>query len=156
MFQSYAITLCRVFITQQKISTSLSVKSYLCDYVLFYTACATGSLFGFMCLRVCRVCVFLLYFVFLMLFKQLPSLKFHNKVFATNWSQILVFFEDLIKYILSLKNCNTIWNKKKGNKNYKKKNKKKRRKNKTHKVSLCNVHVMSKCFLLFLSGLRRG
>ena len=37
MFKSYAITLCRVFITQQKISRPLSAKRYLCDI------CATFS-----------------------------------------------------------------------------------------------------------------
>ena len=36
-----------------------------------------------------------------------------NKIFDTNWSQIWVFFQDLIKYILSLKNCNTICKKRK-------------------------------------------
>ena len=51
--------------------------------------------------------------VFLMLFCELPYLKFHN------WSQIWVFSEDLMKYMLSLKNCNTIC--KKWHKNYKRK-----------------------------------
>ena len=96
MFKSYAVTLYRVFITQQKISRPLSAKRYLSDI------CATFS--GFVqetadfvtfteeilnvvsvcvCVCVC-VCVFLLYFVFLMLFNQLPYLKFHDKIFTTN------------------------------------------------------------------------
>ena len=131
MFKSYAITLCRVFITQQKISTSLRAKRYLCGICVIL-----NSLFNWLvqlvqfcvfvcvwhvCVCVC-VCVFLLYFLFLLLFNQLPYLKFHNKVFTKNWSQIWVFLEDLIKYILSWRNCNTI-RKKKGNKNYKKKKK---------------------------------
>ena len=56
------------------------------------------AVFSVLCIRVCGVyacmhvcvcvCVFLLYLVFLMLLRQLPYLKFHNKIFATNWSQI--------------------------------------------------------------------
>ena len=76
------------------------------------------GVFSALCLCACGACV-CVSIAFLMLFRQLPYLKFHNKIFATNWSQIWVFFEDLIKYILSLENCNTIC--KKGNKNYKKK-----------------------------------
>ena len=63
------------------------------------------------------VCVFVS-IVFSMIFRQLPYLKFHNKIFATNWSQIWMFSVDLVKYILSLKNCNTTC--KKWNKDYKK------------------------------------
>ena len=77
---------------------------YVCVYVCMYVCMHA-------CMHVC-VCVFLLYFVFLVLFNQLPYLKFHNKIFTTNWSQIWAFFEDLLKYILSFKNCNTIWKKK--------------------------------------------
>ena len=65
-----------------------------------------------MCVRACvRVCV-CVSIVFLMLSRQLPYLQFHHKIFATNRSQIRVFSEDLIKYIMSLKNCNTICKKK--------------------------------------------
>ena len=127
MFKSYTITLCRVFITQQKISTPLSAKRYLCYICGFLNSLCNWESFRFcvfacvwcgVCVCVC-VCLLLLYSVFLMLFRQFPYLKFHNKIFATNWSQIWMFFEVLIKYILSLKNCNTIC--KKENKNYKKK-----------------------------------
>ena len=128
MFKSYAFTLCGVFITQQKASTPLSAKRYLCDICAFLNSLCNWESFRFcvfacvwcgvhVCACVC-VCVFLLYFVILMLFRQLPYRKFHNKIFATNWSQIWLFFEDLIKYILSSNNCNTIC--KKGNKKYKK------------------------------------
>ena len=56
-----------------------------------------------------RVCVYVcVSIVFLMLSRQLPYLQFHHKIFATNRSQIRVFSQDLIKYIMSLKNCNTI------------------------------------------------
>ena len=146
MFKCYAITLCTVFITQQKISTPLSAKRYLCEICAFLNSlcyldsfwfcvfacvqcvcvcvcvCACGVyVCVYVCMYVCMhacmhacvcVCVFLLYFVFLVLFNQLPYLKFHNKIFTTNWSQIWAFFEDLLKYILSFKNCNTIWKKK--------------------------------------------
>ena len=44
-------------------------------------------------------------------FRQLPYLIFHTKIFATNWSQIMVFSDDLIKYISSLKKCNTNYKK---------------------------------------------
>ena len=66
----------------------------------------------FMCVCVC------VSIVFSMIFRQLPYLKFHTKIFATNWSQIWMFCEDLVKYILSLKNGNITC--KKWNKDYKK------------------------------------
>ena len=110
---SYAITLCRVFITQQKNQYTFKCKRYLCDIRAFLNSlCNWESFWFYVFARVwCVVCVsvFLLYFVFLMLFRQLPYLKFYNKIFATNWSQILVIFGDLIKCILSLKNCNKIF-----------------------------------------------
>ena len=130
MFKSYAITICRVFITQQKIGTPLSAKRCLCDICAFLNSlcyldsfwfcvfacmqcvhCVCVCVCVFVCVCVC-VCVFLLYFVFLMLFNQFPYQKFHNKISTTNWSQIWAFFEDLLKYVLSFINCNTIWKKK--------------------------------------------
>ena len=93
----------------------LGVFLVLCVYVR--VVCVSVCVCVCACVSVCVcVCVSIEY---LMLFRQLPYLKFHNKIFATNWSQIWVFSEDLIKYILSLKNCNTV--RKKRNKNYKKK-----------------------------------
>ena len=129
MFKSFVITLCRVFITQQKIRTPLSAKRYSCVICAFLNSLCNWDSFRLcvfmravcvcvcvcLCVCVCVVCV-CVSVVFLMLFRQLPYLKFCNKIFAANWSQIRVFSEDLITYILSLKNCNT----KKGNKNYKK------------------------------------
>ena len=107
MLKSFAITLCRVFITQQKISTPLSAKIYLCDiYVFLNSLCNWESFLLWVCACVrARVCVSI---VFLMLSRQLPYLKLHHKIFTTNCSQIRVLSEDLIKYIMSLKNCNTI------------------------------------------------
>ena len=88
------------------------------------------------CVCVC-VCVFLLYFVFLTLLNQPPYLTFHKKIFTTNWSQIWVLFEDLIKYILSF---NTILTQflEKWNKNYKKK---------TNFVSKADRSIQSMCKL---------
>ena len=56
MFKSFAVTVCRVFITQQKIITPLNAETYLCDICVFLTAPATGSLFCFMGIYAC-VCV---------------------------------------------------------------------------------------------------
>ena len=90
---TFAITLCRAFITLQKISTPLSAKTFMC-HMHFFKQLVQLGVFSVLCVRaydVCMcvcvcvcVCVFLLYFVFLMLFRQLPYLKFHNKIFATN------------------------------------------------------------------------
>ena len=109
MFKSFAITLCKVFITQL-----LPFKVRACGVVWCGVVCVCVCVCVWLWVSVC-VCVSIEY---LMLFRQLPYLKFHNKIFATNWSQIWVFSEDLIKCILSLKNCHTVC--KKGNKNYKK------------------------------------
>ena len=85
----------------------------VCVHVRSVCVCVCVYVCVHACMHACVcVCVFLLYFVFLVLFNQLPYLKFHNKIFTTNWSQIWAFFEDLLKYILSFKNCNTIWKKK--------------------------------------------
>ena len=120
MFKCYAITLCTVFITQQKISTPLSAKRYLCDICAFLNSMCNWDSFRF-CVLACVmcVCVFLLFFVFLILLNQPPYLKFHKKIFTTNWSQIWMLFQDLIKYVLSF---NTILTQflEKWNKNYKK------------------------------------
>ena len=69
------------------------------------------------CVCVC-VCVSVV-FCILILLNQAPYLKFHKKIFTTNWSQIWVLFQDLIKYVLSF---NTILTQflEKWNKNYKK------------------------------------
>ena len=81
--------------------------------------------FSAVCVSACGVCVCVcvcvcVYIVFLMLFRQPPCLKLYDKIFAINWSQIWVFSEDSIKYILSLKNCNRLC--KKWNGNFLKKN----------------------------------
>ena len=100
--------LCRVFITQQKISTPLSAKRYLCDIWAFLNSlCNWESFWLCVHVRACDVYV-CFYCIFHALILQLPYLKFHNKIFATNWSQIWMFSEDLIQYILSLKNGNPI------------------------------------------------
>ena len=52
MFKSFAIKLCRVFITQQKISTHLSVKKYLCDIFCFLNSLRNWESFRF-CVCVC-------------------------------------------------------------------------------------------------------
>ena len=118
MLKSFAIILCWVFITQQKISTPLSAKIYLGDiyalnslrnwesFLLWVCACVRACVRACVCVCVC------VSIVFLMLSRQLPYLQFHHKIFATNRSQIRVFSEDLIKYIMSFKNCNTICKKK--------------------------------------------
>ena len=109
LFLVLCVCMCAVCVCVCVCTCAVYVCVYVCMYVCMHA-----------CMHVC-VCVFLLYFVFLVLFNQLPYLKFHNKIFTTNWSKIWAFFEYLLKYILSFKNCNTIW-KKKG-KNYKKKKK---------------------------------
>ena len=59
MFKSFAITLCRVFITQQKISTPLSAKRYLCDICAFLNILCNWESFRIcVCVRVVFQCVF--------------------------------------------------------------------------------------------------
>ena len=109
----------------------------VCVRVVWYCVCVCVSVRECVCVCACvcvRVCV-CVSIEYLMLFRQLPYLKFHNKTFATNWSQIWVFSEDLIKYILSLKSCNTVC--KKGNKNYKKK---------SWEHGLCGISSSLACF----------
>ena len=122
MFKSY--TICRVFITQQKISTPFSAKRYLCVIRAFLSSLWNWESFRFRvsacvwCVCVCVSVVFCICDAFQTSpLSEIPQQN--NKIFATNSSQIWVFFEDLIKYIWSLKNCNTICKNRK--KNYKKK-----------------------------------
>ena len=56
MFKSYAITLRRVFITQQKISTPLSAKRYLCEICAFLNSLCYLDSFWF-CVFACVQCV---------------------------------------------------------------------------------------------------
>ena len=60
MLKRIAITLCRVFITQQKISTSLSAQTYLCDICVFFNSFFNWESFLLcvcMCVFVVCVCV---------------------------------------------------------------------------------------------------
>ena len=108
MFKSFAITLCRVYITQKKISKRCS-----CDICAFLNSLYNWESFWICVLSyVCCVCVFLLHF-----WCSSDNSPTWNSIFATNGSQIWAFSEDLITYLLSLKNCNTIC--KRRNKNYK-------------------------------------
>ena len=80
-----------------------------------FFSCSWGSFLPplSMCIYVCMcvcVCVCLcVSIVILMPFRQLVYRVFQTEIFATNWSQIWVFSEDLIKYISSLKSCNTTY-----------------------------------------------
>ena len=59
MFKSFTITLCRVFITQQKKSTPLSAKRYLCDICAFLNIlCNLESFRIGVCVRVVFECVY--------------------------------------------------------------------------------------------------
>ena len=94
-------------------------------FIWLNTFCRWKSFLFCMCMCECVcvcVCVYVcVSIVFLMIFRQLSCVKFHTKIFATNGSQIWVFTEVFMKYILSLENCNTTC--KKWNENYKKKKK---------------------------------
>ena len=62
MFKSICITLCRVFITQQKIIKLLIAQTYLCDIYAILIASAAESIFYFV--YVCA-CVFVcFYYIF--------------------------------------------------------------------------------------------
>ena len=56
MFKTYAITLCRVYITQEKIRTPLSAKRYLCDICAFLNSLCNWDSFQF-CMFACVWCV---------------------------------------------------------------------------------------------------
>lgn len=91
-------------------------------YLLIHMFCSKTTLRSFLlkvflmvCVCVC-VCISI---AILTPFRLFSYMIFHTKIFATNWSQICVFSENLIKYISSLKNCNTTY--KKRNKNFFKK-----------------------------------
>ena len=92
-------------------------KNICMTYVLFKIACATGSLFRCVCLRACGVCecVCVCFYCFLYFWCSADNSPIWNSItkyllqFETRYGW---FFEDLIKYRLSLKYCNTICKKK--------------------------------------------
>ena len=55
MFKRYAVTLFGVFITQQKTSTPLSLKRYLCDICAFLNSLCNLESFQF-CVFACAWC----------------------------------------------------------------------------------------------------
>ena len=57
MLKSFAAGLCRVFITQQNISTPLSAKRYLCDICAFLNSLCNWESFR-LCMCVCDVYVY--------------------------------------------------------------------------------------------------
>ena len=97
-------------------------KGFMC-HTCFFKQLVQLGVFSVLCVcvRVVCVCVSVVFCICDALqtspLSEIPQQN--NKTFATNSSQIWVFFEDLIKYIWSLKNCNTICKNRK--KNYKKK-----------------------------------
>ena len=86
-------------------------------HMCFFKQHVQLGFFSVLCVGMRDVCVCVS--VFLILLNQPPYLKFHKKIFTTNWSQIWMLFQDLIKYVLSF---NTILTQflEKWNKNYKK------------------------------------
>ena len=104
----------------QKMFKSIAI-SHTC--VFFNSSYNCVSCFVCVCVCVC-VCVGVLLCICISIailtpFRLFPYMIFHTKIFATNSSQICVFSENLIKYIPSLKNCDTTY--KKRNKNFLKK-----------------------------------
>ena len=95
-------------------------KVFMC-HTCFFKQLVQLAVFSVLCVCVCGVCVCVCVCVSIVFciddslqtspLSEIPQQN--NKIFASNSSQIQVLFEDLIKYILSLKNCNTISKKRK-------------------------------------------